>query len=437
MSRTPSSRRDFLRHAAALGMTGAVAGCATTQTAQAPPPAAPVAPVAAAAPVEAPKAIPERRTPAPGEKIRIGWIGAGSRGGGVLQEALPFDDIDVVAVCDSYDPWRDRAVAWCKKARPNTPVTPYVRFEEMLEKETLHAVHIATPDHIHFPAIMAALDLGLDVYSEKPMTLTWDEAEAVQARVDETGAVLQVGTQLRSLSMYRQVRERLAAGEIGQLVEVHVNRHSAGGSLTRRNPPGEVTAANTHWEVFLRDTKQYAFDPRRYFLWRLYEEYSNGVIGDLMVHHLDICHFVTGAAMPTCVMSVGDNAVFKDGRTVPDTVSVLLKYGEGFHFNYTTTLANNHYGLVERYIGTEGVIDIEGMGSFTVHRRGSADTVKSPALDTKAHLADFYRCIRSRGTTIAPAAAGFQASAVASMAMLSQRTERAVLWNAGERRVYA
>ena len=89
---------------------------------------------------------------------------------------------------------------------------------------------------------------------------------------------------------------RVQSGGIGKLVMVQVNRHGWGGH-TRPTPPG-FNESQVRWDLFLRDTKQYPFDPQRYLNWRRYVEYSNGAAGDLMLHHLDIFHFISGCTMP-------------------------------------------------------------------------------------------------------------------------------------------
>jgi predicted dehydrogenase len=402
------SRRDFLAHAAAAS---ALAGCATTATTG-----------ATAAPVNA-----TRRTLGPNDKVRCAIIGAGGRGSSLLRETLQRDDVEVVAVCDAYDLWRDRATSWCKEHYD--AVTGYTLYAELLAAENLDAVIIATPDHIHADAILAALNYKLDVYVEKPMTLTTEMAEAVRGQVREHGAVLQVGTQLRSTDIYQRGRDLYQSGTIGTLAEVQVNRHAGDGLADFNAPPAEANAKNVNWDAFLHGTKHYRFDVRRYFQWRLFEEYSNGVTGDLMLHHLDACHFITGVGMPERAVSIGGIYHYDDGRTVSDTVSTILGYEEGFQFNYTTTLVNGHYGIVERYLGSDGVLEFTGMGTLKVIKRDFENVIESDGLDTRAHLANFFECVRTRETPIAPIDAAFQGAASCHMAVLSERSGEAVHWN--------
>ncbi|MCL4217260.1 MAG: Gfo/Idh/MocA family oxidoreductase [Candidatus Hydrogenedentes bacterium] len=412
MNKQGQSRRQFLKTASAFTVGGVMAGCATTgqQTATVPK-----------------IAVPPRRTIGPGDPIRCGYIGVGGRGSSILQSNLAMAGVEVVAVCDAYDVWRERALGWCREHYPE--VTGYIRFEDMLATENLDCVVIATPDHIHGPAILAALEAGKDVYCEKPMTLTWEEARAVRDTAQATGAVFQVGTQLRSMPMYQQVRDIVQSGGIGTLAEVQNNRHGWGGMSDYNVAPVEANEATCHWDVFLRDTPRYDFDARRFFQWRQFKEYSNGVSGDLMLHHLDLCHFITGCGMPTTVMSVGNIAAFHDGRTVPDTMSALIAYPEGFHLNHTTTLVNGEYGLVERYLGSEGTIEIRDMSEMRIIKDGEEEVINAGGIPNEPHLEDYFNAIRSRGQTIAPVEAGFMGAVVCHMAVLSQLSGQSMQWD--------
>lgn len=418
-----TTRRQFLSNAATAGATGALSGCATIAAHE-----------QTAAPGEKPIVVaanaPARRALGANNRIRCAFIGIGNRGGSILDSTLTLDDVDVAAVCDIYDGAREAALAKCQKRVPHA--RSYVVFEELLAKEKLDAVVIATPDHLHAPAILAALECGRDVYTEKPMTLTWQEAQAVRERVQSTGAVLQVGTQLRSMPMYQKAREVVQSGGIGKLVMVQVNRHGWGGH-SRPVPPG-FNASQVRWDLFLRDTKEYPFDPQRYLNWRRYVEYSNGAAGDLMLHHLDIFHFITGCAMPPRVMSVGDIYYAQDGRTCPDNIGVLLEYNEKFHFNFAASFVNGHFGLVERYLGSDGTLEVRDMSELTIYRgqRGDekAETITSAGILNGPHLQNFFDCMRTRKTPIAPVDAGWMGATCCHMSVLSEQSGQSAKWDA-------
>ncbi len=409
------SRRDFLTSAVA-GTTLAAAGCAKDRAAA------------------GKTAALHRRAAGANDRIRCGFIGIGSRAGSILQSTLPFEDVDVVAVADTYDTNRAKALAACKTKYADA--TEFVRFEEMLEKAKLDCIVTGTPDHVHAPVILAALDAGLDVYTEKPMTLTWETARQVRDRARAACAVVQVGTQLRSMTMYQRLREVLQSGELGKPLRVWVNRDADAEPLDRSLMPKDGTEAATHWPLFLRDTKHYDFDALRYFRWRQFKEYSNGYFGDLMLHHLDMCHFVTGCGMPSRVKAVGGIYCMKDGRTTADTVSAVIEYPkEEFLFNYSTTMGNGHYGLVERYLCTKGTVEVRGMGEMSIFRGDQEEKVPSAGILNEPHLQDFFDAMRSRKATIAPVDAGLMGAACAHMAVMSMESGKAAAWDADAERV--
>ncbi|HUW60294.1 MAG TPA: Gfo/Idh/MocA family oxidoreductase [Candidatus Bathyarchaeia archaeon] len=407
-----STRRTFLKTTAGAAL--AAAGCATNEP-------APKRMATAVTPKR------PRRTLGPNDRIRCAFIGIGSRGSSILGSALTFDDVDMVAVADTYDANRERALGACKKKYPGA--TGYVRFENLLEKEQIDAIITATPDHIHVPVILAALDMGLDVYTEKPMTLTWESAKQVRDRANAADAVIQVGTQLRSMEMYQRLRDVVQSGELGKLLRVRVNRDGKSKPLDKADTPAGATEQNTHWPLFLRETKPYPYDPLRYFHWRQFVEYSNGYYGDLMLHHLDICHFVTGCGMPSAVKAVGGIYTFNDGRTCPDTVSALLEYAEKFQFNYSTTVGNGHFGLFERYLFTNGTVEVRGMGEMSIYRGDNEEKVGSKGILNEPHLQNFFDAMRSRNATIAPVEAGLMAATCAHMAVMSMNSGRAAAWD--------
>ncbi|MCP4644685.1 MAG: hypothetical protein GY851_29860, partial [bacterium] len=125
----------------------------------------------------------------------------------------------------------------------------------------------------------------------------------------------------------------------------------------------------------------------------------------------------------------------EDVRTTPDTISTIIEYPERFVFNYTTTVANAHYGLVERYIGTEGVIEIRDMKEMSIVVGDKEKTVKSTGLNNGGHMGNFFDCVRSRKTPVAPIDAGLQGAVCCHMAVISQQTGESVKWDSASERV--
>ena len=212
------------------------------------------------------------------------------------------------------------------------------------------------------------------------------------------------------------------------LVQVH--RHVQGTRLTEAAIPNEATRANVHWDAFLAGAPKREFDPVRYFHWRHFRDYSNGQFGGLMVQHLDLCQFITGCPMPGQVFAAGGRYGPDDGRTTPDTVSAIADFGaHGFHLNYAATSRNGRFGLVERYIGAEGALEIRAMSQMDLFRGEAKEQFHAEGDASAAHLSNFFDAMRTRDEPAAPVETGFMGAACAHMAVLSVEEHRAVAWD--------
>ncbi len=148
------------------------------------------------------------------DKIRVGFIGCGGNASGHIGRVLDISETEVVALCDVDQGSLQRA----KERNSQAAELPeFTHYQEMLEQVELDAVEISTPHTLHFEQIMAALDKGLHVLTEKPMVCTVDHARQVIAKAEETGKVLMISYQRHLQAQYRYVRNQIAAGELGDI----------------------------------------------------------------------------------------------------------------------------------------------------------------------------------------------------------------------------
>ena len=148
------------------------------------------------------------------DKIRVGFIGCGGNASGHIGRVLDIPEAEVVALCDVDQASLQRAKERNAKA---AELPEFTHYQEMLEQVELDAVEISTPHTLHFEQIMAALDKGLHVLTEKPMVCTVDHAHQVIAKAEETGKVLMISYQRHLQAQYRYVRNQIAAGELGDI----------------------------------------------------------------------------------------------------------------------------------------------------------------------------------------------------------------------------
>ena len=167
------------------------------------------------------QAAPKESTSA-NEKIRIGFVGPGGRGFGAHVKTLTKlenegQPIELAAVCDVFSENRERAANHIQKNTGKAPAQ-YEDPREMYAKEKLDAGCIGTPDHWLALQTIEALEAGMDVYCEKPMTKTVDEAIRVLKTWRKTGRVMQVGVQSTSLPVWNEVNQLLRAGKLGKVL---------------------------------------------------------------------------------------------------------------------------------------------------------------------------------------------------------------------------
>lgn len=439
-----SSRRAFLRGAAIAG-AGIAAGCATTggttrsARGTAEPPSRPTTNISIpskgrVAPqdvepeeptagngiddlaVEPAEPVTTRPSMEPDAIVRCAVIGVGGQGSLLLQALLEREDVEVVAIADAYDVWRDRAVAWCARRRP---ATGYVEFADMLEREPVHAVFVAAPDHIHAPAVQAALGRGADVYCEPPLAMDAAQAAEIASWARREGAIVEMGQVWRSAPAYAYARDALQKGDIGEIIAVEARRHYIDRPLSEFQPPREATKNNVHWKTFLGDTDSLPFDLVRFFQWPRFQEYSNASMGVLLGPFLDVCHYLTGCGMPQRMMASGGIYRFDDGRTCPDTYSVVAEYPEGFQLNFQCAPVDDRPRSFQRLVGTEGSIEIHDMSRISVYRENIPEELDEAPSDVRLHVGSFLDRVRTRRDSHHTAHAGVMEAVCSAMAMRS------------------
>ncbi len=237
----------------------------------------------------------------PNEKMRVGCIGIGGQGGGVTAELATFADVEIAALCDVDSAYAARNI----KKYPGVPL--YSDYRVMLEKEqNLHAVMVATPDHWHAPISLAAMQLGLHVYCEKPLAHTIEEARLMGQVARETGVVTQMGNNGHAGEGLRLTKEWIDAGAIGTVSEVHVWSDRPGKfwrTQGQRRPtatPPVPTGLN--WDLWLGPSADRPYHPdycpRQ---WRGWLDFGCGAVGDMAVHNADPAFYALDLGAPDWV----------------------------------------------------------------------------------------------------------------------------------------
>jgi predicted dehydrogenase len=281
------------------------------------------------------------------DRINIAFIGAGMQ---FLTLIRMFDnrrrqrnDVHFSAVCDVWEPRLRYGMeqSGAEKA--------YRDYREVLARRDIDGVVLAAPDHWHCRMACEALEAGKDVYLEKPMTRTLEEAERVYATVEKTGRVLQMGGTGPATRLNWKIHQYIKAGKMGKILWglISYNRNTREGMWdypipgvgSDHWPDAKVTPENLDWTMWLGPAPKRRFSAERYFRWRKFWDYSTGNAGDLLYHRLGTMCTMLGFEFPVRVAAVGGIYVQKN-REVPDTYMTMIEYPGDYSINMVSCMAN-------------------------------------------------------------------------------------------------
>ncbi|MGA2632424.1 MAG: Gfo/Idh/MocA family oxidoreductase, partial [Terriglobia bacterium] len=232
-------------------------------------------------------------------------------------------------------------------------------FDAILERKDVDAVIVATPDHWHRPLVEEACAAGKDVYCEKPMSHTVEAGFAMVEAMQKHNRIVQVGSQARSSIVYAKAHEIYTSGALGQVtaIEASLDRNDASGAWVYPIPP-DASPETIDWERFLGNAPKRPFDLKRFFRWRCYRDYGEGLPGDLFVHLLTGMFTVTGINQPPArAASMGGLFRWTEDRDAADLVWTLFEYPD-FRVSLRCNLNNESPG-VTRVFGTKGTLEIK------------------------------------------------------------------------------
>lgn len=327
------------------------------------------------------------------DKISLGVIGCGGRGLGVMGIFQKNPAIQVRAVCDVYGVQIDRA----RQRAPDA--ASFTDHRKLLEAQNVDAVLIGTPDHWHAPIAIDALNAGKDVYIEKPLTLTIEEGPRIVKAARVNNRVCQVGMQQRSGPHYIQARdEYVRAGKLGKITLARTWWHGNGAHLRKAPPSLQTKPSNLDWARYLGPVKWRDYDPQQYYNFRAYLDFGGGQVTDLFTHWIDVVHMFMDQEVPISAVAAGGVYYYKDGRTAPDTICVLLEYPGEWTATFEATLAPGITGDAIEMCGTQGRLWISrGRFEFYPAGKGAQPTiVKSDGDQTIHHVNNFIDCCRTR-----------------------------------------
>ncbi|MBI3694587.1 MAG: Gfo/Idh/MocA family oxidoreductase, partial [Acidobacteria bacterium] len=371
------------------------------------------------------------------DRINFGMIGVGGMGFGHVRQLVARGkdqaDVQVVAASDIYTRRKKRTQEYASLAEKDL----HHDYRELLARSDVDAVVIATPDHWHARMAIDALNARKDVYLQKPMTYTIEEAHDVAAAVERTQRVLQVGSQHTSDLRFHRAKEVIEKGWIGAPLWFQ-------GTYSRNSIYGEWNYKieddgddrNIDWKAFLGSAPKRAFSQDRYFRWRKYWDYSGGIATDLLYHKLAPFLLALGPQFPVRVTANGGIYVHKD-REVPDTYSTTVEY-ENFYAVMSSSMASaaGNQGLRDIIYGHDGSIQFLPNQILVTperqFRKKFADATGKDELTIEVekqnigelHMENFLASVRSRQQPVFNAAFGYRVMAAIKLGVDSYRQNK-------------
>lgn len=274
---------------------------------------------------------------APSEKIRLGFIGVGGRGTGVMHGFMSYPDVDIVAICDVYQPHLDKAIETVNAAGHNPQ--GYHDFRKLLEQKDIDAVVVATPPHWHPLISIYACQAGKDVYCEKPMSRYPAEGKAMLKAAMDNKRVTQVGTQIHAGDNYRRAVEIVRSGALGKISAVRVvctmNEFPGIGIRPDSDPPPGLD-----WDMWLGPAPKVPFNQARFEIHRYFKDYVPSWLHELGPHIVDLAYWAMNPGEPKAVSATGGRFATEGTSDIPDTMDVVWEY-EGFNMTWTHTMCNS------------------------------------------------------------------------------------------------
>ncbi|MCC6489864.1 MAG: Gfo/Idh/MocA family oxidoreductase [Candidatus Hydrogenedentes bacterium] len=371
-------------------------------------------------------AIP--RTPGPNDRIVLGFIGVGGMGRSHFDRLLAHPDVHIAAVADPDSQRQQDAKA--KAAESKVAIDAYTDFRELLERDDIDAVFVATPDHWHALAATSAMQAGKDVYCEKPLALTIAEGRAIVDTSRRYGRVCQMGTQQRSDWWFRHACEVVRNGRIGQVTKAVC---FFGSNPYQAWQPDEEPPATFDWNLWLGPAPWRPFNRAiQPYNFRYVRDYSGGMLTDWGVHLFDIAQWGLGkdATSPKRVEAQG--RMYADNMyEFPKVMQIQYDYGD-VQLEWVQGADENveqGQGYGTKFFGSDGEVFVN-RGGYRLHPKSGITIDENIGgndlrlYESPGHHQDFFNCMRTRTLPICDVATGHRSTCISHLGNISFRLGR-------------
>lgn len=363
----------------------------------------------------------------------MGLVGCGGYGRTDASNAFKVGGVEFVALCDVDSAHLEETAKWVEEKQGKRPLT-YQLYEDLLRVEELQAVVIASPPHWHALHFLAALDRGLDIYCEKPLSYDVREGQAMaRAAAARADRIVQIGFQRRHATAIGQARDYVREGNAGRMIQVAAQIHYSAGikDTTPQDPPSTLD-----WDLWCGPSPKLPYSPQiGHVNWRLEKETGHGHLVDWGIHLIDAARWILGEGMPETVTAAGGLYYHRGKITTPDVLTA--------HFDFAgcpLTWTHRIWGAVEYtpeisngifFHGEKETVFVTDNRWVVIPRPGKAERRETEVQSDagRAHMEDFLEAVRTRRPASCAIADAWKSTATVQLAMASYETGSRVVWD--------
>ncbi|HOM98782.1 MAG TPA: Gfo/Idh/MocA family oxidoreductase [Acidobacteriota bacterium] len=368
-------------------------------------------------------------------RLKLGLIGCGWWGTGLLKAAYQVGGVETVALCDVDSAHLDAVAQEVASLQEGRRPAAFKDYCELLALPELEAVIIATPPQWHALQFLEACRRQLHIYCEKPLSHDVREGQKMVEAADANPKVIQIGFQRRQSASVRQAAEFIRSGGAGNIVQVEAQIHYQAEipDTTIQDPPPTLD-----WDAWCGPAPLLPYRPSiGHFAWRLEAEYGNGHLVDWGIHWIDAVRNVLQLRMPRQVQSAGGIRLLEGKITTPDTLNVSWDFGGLPVFwrhriwgaaEYTPETSNGIF-----FFGDKATVFVDDRRWEVIPRERGARREVHEVPDEQdprlLHVAEFLEAVQTGGGVSCPVREAFQSTTTVHLAMIAYRTQSVVRWH--------
>jgi predicted dehydrogenase len=377
-----------------------------------------------------PSPTPATAAPRP---VKIGVIGCGWWGMVNVKAAFKAGGAQIVALCDVDSDHLAATAAEIEQLQGSRPRT-FKLYTELLALPGLEAVIIATPPHWHALPFIAAVSKGIDVYCEKPLAYDIREGRAMVDAAAKSRSIVQIGFQRRQSGAVQAVRQFIAAGQLGRVVNVDAQINFTAGTV---NPAHTTPPPSLDWDMWCGPGPLVPYSEQvGHKNWRLEKQIGQGHLYDWGIHLIDATRFILGETAPHSITATGGLYQLQGKITTPDTLTAQFEFAR-----CPVTWRHRMWGSAEFlpetnngifFYGEKGTIFVnDTKWTFVPLAKCAERQVNESKLDMSAlHLGEFLDGVRQHKPTSGNIADAHLSTSAVKLAMIAYETGARLSWDA-------